>query len=145
MQHVSDTPDLVGGDAGGASASDAGEVAVRKWTPSRSRCLVHGLSALWRVGRRAGPGSGAPKEDPGAQGMMIAACRSDCGLIRQEMSAAFAIQVTVWSACFEYAEHRDGQQHCGRLVACADPVRQAVAAHSVGLVLDPRRRGFGCA
>ena len=49
------------------------------------------------------------------------------------------------SAGLECPKHGDADRHGGGLVAFADQVQDAVSAEGVGVVLDPRGRGFRCA
>ena len=44
------------------------------------------------------------------------------------------------TAGFEDAQDRDGERHGGGLVALADKVQDSMAAHGLGVVLDPYRR-----
>lgn len=65
---------------------------------------------------------------------MIAAWRSECGLVRRGMPAALAIRATL-----QDTQDWDGQWHGGGFVALADQVQDPVSAQDLAVVLDPHR------
>ena len=59
--------------------------------------LGRGRSARWFEGRRGGRGPlGRAGGRPASRALLIAACRSECGLMWRGIPAAFAIRVTIW-------------------------------------------------